>query len=313
MYCISHVRASLASLGKLVRTPFTSFMTVSVIGIALALPASLYVMLQNVQGLSQNWKNNSTQISVYLKTNLSKLQTQDVLHQLRSNPEIGNVSYISPQQGLKEFGQTLDSQKAISTLHKNPLPGVILVQPILSLRSPLAITGLLDNLKHLPEVDTAQLNLAWLQRLHNIINLAQHIIYAIGFLLALGILLIVGNSIRLATQNERQEISILKLVGATNTFIRRPFLHSGIWYGLFGGIIAWILVAIVLWCLQTPVAKLASSYNSDFYLHGLTIGTGISLLIISMLLGFIGSWFVVSRELNSRNHHPKANKSNCYS
>jgi cell division transport system permease protein len=293
MYLVAHLRASLVSLGKLLRSPFTSFMTVSVIGIALALPTTLYVILQNAQSLGQSWKDNSTQISVYLKTNLSKVQTQDVLHQLRANPEIANVSYISPQQGLKEFRKVLDNQKVINTLHKNPLPGLILVQPILSLRSPLAITHLLDTVKKLPEVDTVQLNLAWLQKLHNIINLAQHIIYAIGFLLALGILLIVANAIRLATQREREEISILKLVGATNAFIRRPFLHAGIWYGLFGGIIAWVLVTIILWWLRLPVAKLASSYNSNFYLHGLTTGTGIGLLLISMVLGLIGSWVVV--------------------
>jgi cell division transport system permease protein len=293
MYCIAHLRANLASLGKILRVPFSSFMTVFIIGIALALPTSLYVMLQNARGLTQSWKSDSSQISVYLKTNLSRIQTQDILHQLRVNPEIANVTYISPEQGLKEFGKALGSEKVIGSLHRNPLPGLILVQPILSLRSPMAITHLLDTIKKFPEADTVQLNLAWLQKLQNIINLAQHIIYALGLLLALGIMLIVGNAMRLATQNERQEITILKLVGATNRFIRRPFLHAGIWYGLFGGIIAWIMVTVILRWLQMPVAKLASAYNSNFYLHSLNISSGICLLLISMALGLIGSWAMV--------------------
>ncbi len=293
MYCIAHLRANLASLGKILRAPFSSFMTIVIIGIALALPASLYVMLQNARDLTQGWKSNSSQISVYLKTNLSRVQTQDILHQLRVNPEIADVAYISPEQGLKEFGKALGSEKVISSLHRNPLPGLILVQPILSLRSPIAITHLLDSIKKLPEADTVQLNLTWLQKLQNIINLAQHIIYALGLLLALGIVLVIGNAMRLATQNERQEITILKLVGATNSFIRRPFLHAGIWYGFFGGIIAWIIITIILRWLQIPVAKLAAAYNSNFYLHGLTTGSGICLLLISMALGLIGSWVVV--------------------
>jgi len=310
MYGAFHLRACLASLGRLTKTPFASLLTIAVIGIALALPATLCVMLQNTQNLTHNWKNNSTQISVYLKTNISQSRTQDLLHQLRTNPEIANVAYISPQRGLKEFSQILGNQKVIDVLHKNPLPGVILVSPILSMHSSLAINQLLDTLKHLPEVDNAQLDLQWLQRLHNIINLAQQSVLALAFLLGIGVLLIIANTIRLTTQNERKEISILQLVGATNSFIRRPFLYAGIWYGLFGGLIAWILVSIILWWLKTPVAKLASSYNSDFYLQSLTVSSTLNLLISGIFLGLIGAWIVISQELRSKRHHSKVSKSN---
>jgi len=297
MYCFAHMRAAFSGLGRLFSSPFSGLLTIMVIGIALALPTCLYIMLQNIQDLTQGWKNSSTQISLYLKSDLSNIRTQDLLHQLRTNPEIADVSYISPQQGLEEFSQVLDTQKVVSLLHKNPLPGVILVQPILSLRSPPVITVLLNSLGNLPEVDSSQLDLEWLQRLGNIINLAKHGVYVLAFLLGIGVLFIVGNTIHLATQNERKEISVLKLVGATNAFIRRPFLYIGVWYGLFGSIIALILVSIILSRLQKPVAKLASSYNSGFYLHNLSFSATFCLLSISILLGLISSWFVVNREL----------------
>ncbi len=266
-------------------------------GIALALPMSFYALLQNATGVSQHWNNNSTQISVYLKTNLSKLQTDDLLHQLRTNPEIANVTYISPEQGLKEFSKVIGGSKAISTLQKNPLPGVVLIQPILSLNTSLELSQLVTTLKRLPEVDKAQFDLAWLNRLHKITHLVNQCVLAIGLLLALAIILIVGYAIHLATQNEQQEIAVLKLVGATNAFIRRPFLYIGIWYGLLSGIVAWLLITLILWWLQTPVSQLAASYNSSFYLHNLTAGSGITLIIGSMLLGLAGSWLISHKEL----------------
>jgi cell division transport system permease protein len=297
MYCIAHIRAAFSGLGRLFGSPFSGLLTIMVIGIALALPACLYILLQNAQSLTRGWEEGSTQISLYLKSGLSDIRTRDLLHQLRTNPEIANVSYISPQQGLKEFSQVLDAKTVVGLFHENPLPGVILVQPILSLRSQPTITILLNSLGNLPEVDSAQLDLEWLQRLVNIINLVKQGVYALAFLLGIGVLFIVGNTIHLATQNERKEISILKLVGATDAFIRRPFLYVGVWYGLFGSLIALILVSAALSWLQNPAAKLASSYNSDFYLHNLNFSAAFCLFIISILLGLISSWFVVSREL----------------
>lgn len=297
VYIICHIRAALSSLGGLLRKPFSSFMVVAVIGIALALPASLYMILQNAQSLGQHWNNNSTQISLYLNPDLSQNRTQDILNQLHTNPQISDVRYISPDEGLKEFGQTLDLKKLVAVLHRNPLPGVIVIQPILSLRTPTAIAQLMGFLKQLPEVDFVRLDMQWLQRLQNIISFARHVVLALAFLLGIGVLLIIGNTIWLATQNEQKEISILKMVGATNAFIRRPFLYTGIWYGLSGGIISWILVSLALWWLQGPVEKLAISYNSSFYLRDFSLNSGIYLLLFSVLLGIFGSWSAVHRNL----------------
>lgn len=294
-YFECHLRAMVSSLGKLSRTPLTSFMTVMVIGIALALPVNFYVMLKNMQNLSQKWNNNSAQISLYLKMNVTSTRVQELISQLKADPKISEVKYISAQQGLQEFSKVLGTDQVIAMLSKNPLPELIIINPIPELRSTQAITTILNTVKALPDVEMAQLDLQWLQRLENIIILVRHIILALAFLLGIGVISIVGNTIRLAAQNERKEIEVMNLVGATNAFIRRPFLYTGIWYGLFGGIIAWFLEIMVLMWLRGTVTNLASSYGSDFYIHGLGFGSGMQLLIISILLSLIGSWIVVNR------------------
>jgi cell division transport system permease protein len=297
IYGVCHLRAAFSSLGRIMRTPLVSFLTIAVIGITLALPTSFYVILENMHQLSQQWSNNNSQISLYLKNDISNYQARDLLQQLRNNSQIAKVVYISPQQGLNEFTKSLGLDNAVSALQNNPIPGVIVVQPINSLNTPEEVQFLVNTLKQLPEVSVVQLDMQWLQRFHNIVDLVQHVVTALTILLAIGVLLIVGNTIRLATQNERREISVLKLVGATNAFIRRPFLYSGIWYGLFGGLVAWAIVALIVFWLQDPAAKLASSYSSNFYLQGLSNSDGFHLLLASILLGLVGSWFAVSRSL----------------
>ena len=290
-----HLRAMISSLGKLSRTPTTTFMTIMVIGIALALPTNFYVLLRNMQSLSQKWNNNSAEISLYLKMNVTPSRTQSLIQQLKANPKISDVRHISAQQGLQEFSKVLGNNEVTTMLATNPLPELIIVNPVTELRTSRAINALLHKLKALPEVEVVQLDLQWLQRLDNIIVLVQRIILALAFLLGIGVLSIVGNTIRLAAQNERKEIEVMNLVGATNAFIRRPFLYIGIWYGLLGGIIAWFLETLALLWLRGSVENLASSYGSDFYVQGLDLNGGLRLLLFSILLGLIGSWLVVDR------------------
>jgi len=299
VYFICHVRAMISSLGKLLRTPLTSCMTIAVIGIALALPTNFYVLLHNMQNLSQQWNNNSAEISLYLKMHIAPKQIQDLIQKLKTDSEISEVRYISAQQGLQEFSNVLGNDKVITMLAENPLPELIIVNPAPALRTSQAVGQLLDKMKALAEVETVQLDLQWLQRLDGIIILVKKVIFALAFLLGIGILSIVGNTIRLAVQNERKEIEVMHQIGATNAFIRRPFLYTGIWYGLFAGLVAWFLEGIVLVWLQGSVKNLANSYHSDFYIQGLNFNGGIKLLLLSILLGLIGSWFVADRYCNA--------------
>lgn len=291
-----HLAAAKASLDRMALQPFASLMTICVIGIALALPAALYVVLQNSKAVTESWQRG-TQISAFLKLNVEQADVDNALKQLRLRDDVGAVNYISPQQGLIQLQQQAGFGDVLSQLPDNPLPGVIEIYPAASLQTPAAIQNLLVSVQQLPQVDSAKLDMQWLQRLYSIVALTQRSLYALMILLGLGVLLVIGNTIRLATQNHRKEIEVIKLVGATNGFIRRPFLYTGFYYGFFGGLFAWISVAFLLWWLNSPVQRLVVSYGANFKLLGLGVSHGAGLLLVSASLGLMGAWFAVNRHL----------------
>lgn len=291
-----HGQAFFYSLGKLCLQPLANFMTIAVIGIALALPATLFILLQNIQTLSAGW-NNKAQISLFLKQDITDQQAHILQQQLRTQSAIAKVTYISPAQGLAEFAKQSGFGNVLQQLNSNPLPGVLLVEPAIRVNTPLRMHQLVVQLKQLPEVDIAQLDMGWVKRLFGIINLAEHSVFALGFLLALTVILVVGNTIRLSIQNARDEIEIAKLVGATNAFVRRPFLYTGIFYGFFGALVAYLLVDLLLLWLSSPVATLSGLYQSGFYLQGFSLLSSEILFLIGMGLGWFGSWLAVTRQL----------------
>lgn len=298
MYFANHLRAAISSWGRLMRTPVATLMTLIVIAIALALPSALFVLLENAKQVSQGW-DDSSQISLYLKMDTTQNQIQPLLDQLQKNPNIAAVKYISPAQGLVEFQQQADFQNALSALTQNPLPAVILVRPTATLASPTAIKELLQQLKSIPQVDMAKLDLQWIKRLYAIIALSKRLAYAMGALLGLGVLFIIGNTIHLNLQRYRREIEVFKLVGATDSFIRRPFLYTGMLYGLLGSLIAWLLVSSLLWSMQAPAQKIAKLYGSHFQLQNLTFSAGLFLMLGGILLGLAGAWLAVGKHLRS--------------
>ncbi|MCW5589636.1 MAG: permease-like cell division protein FtsX [Legionellales bacterium] len=295
-YFARHRYAGLASFSHLLRTPLSTFLTIMVIAVALALPASLIVMLQNVQVMSSAWDMGS-RISLFLNPSLTNQQALAVVGQLRQDPRIEQVTYISPEQGLQEFEQRSGFSNMLKELPNNPLPGVIEVEPRVAQQTPANLSALIVSLKTIPNVDTVQADMAWVKRLFGILNLGKQAIYALGILLALAVLLIIGNTIRLIIQNRHHEIEVMKLVGGTDSFIRRPFLHAGMLYGLCGGLLAWLLTDLFLWTLRGPVHHLATLYASQFELVGLTQHNVIILLVISTLLGLGGAFFAVGRQL----------------
>lgn len=297
-YLLRHLQTALASLGRASRTPFSSLITAGVIGIALALPTGLYVVLKEAQQLGGN-RDQAAQISVFLKMQVGETQAQDTAARVRNWPEIAAVRFISRAEALEEFRRTSGFGEALEALPDNPLPAVLVIQPRPEHAQPQQAEALLERLRALPETDIAQLDLAWLQRLAAMMELARRGVLVIASLLGLAVLLVVGNTIRLDIQNRRDEIVIMKLIGATNSFIRRPFLYSGLWYGLAGGLIAWLLVSLSLWSLRDPIARLASLYGDGFRVPGLDIHTTLALFFLSALLGMLGSLLAVSRHLGA--------------
>ena len=211
---------------------------------------------------------------------------------------MASVRTLTHAQALKEFQDLSGFGDAVQVLGDNPLPAVLIVRPKAEDSTPEAANRLLEKLRALPETDQARLDLLWVERLYTMMAIGRRAVLVIAALLGLAVLLVVGNTIRLDIQNRRDEIVITKLIGATNPFIRRPFLYSGLWFGLLGGIIAWVLLAIALGLLSGPVHRLAGLYGSDFTLLSLNLGTAATLLGSSILLGLGGSWLAVSRHLS---------------
>ena len=296
-YFIHHLRVFIASLGHLTRNPLASFMTSAVIAIALALPANMFIAINNVSDMSVGW-DSSALISLFLKTSVDEKQADKLANKLRLHKDIDSITITTKEQGLKTFKELSGFGDALKYLSTNPLPIVLNVKPIIDPQRPDKIDHLVTELKNQKEVELAQLDMQWVKRLYSILKLANQGVWIIGSLLALAVLLIIGNTIRLDIQNRREEIEVAKLIGASDAFIRRPFLYTGLWYGLSGGMLAWLLTSISLRLLSGPVEQLASLYNSNFHLTGLSLDNALSMIAISCLLGLGGSWMAVGRHLN---------------
>lgn len=295
-YVIHHLQAFFYSLGRMWRNPFSSLMTVTVIGIALALPSGLHVILKNIQGISAGWEN-AAQISLFLKREVAEERARNLVASLKAMPEITDVKYLSPEAALEEFRQLSGFGDALNALDDNPLPTLLIVQPASEFTAPAQIENLLDRLRNYREVDIAQLDMEWVKRLYALMEIGKRGVLVLAALLALAVLLIVGNTIRLAIQNNRDEIEVQKLIGATDAFIRRPFLYSGIWHGVLGAIIAWLLVVISLWLLNGPVQRLSLLYGSDFELGSLGLSASVTLVTAGITLGLLGAWAAVGKHL----------------
>ncbi len=302
-YGTQHLQACVAAFGAMSKAPLASLMSLAVIGIALSLPFGLYVILDNIQVFSQGW-NGDAQISLYLKPEISLKNAANLIAIIEKRPDVGVVKLISPDDGLKELESYSGFTNILAELETNPLPSVIEIHPAKSIHSTRKIQQLLTDLRAYAEVDVGKLDLEWVQRFYTMINLGRQIVYGLAILLAIGVILIIGNTIRLNTQSHRSEIEVIKLVGGTNAFIRRPFLYSGLLYGGIGAIIALVLIDVFISWLQEPVQQLARLYDSTYHLQGLDNQAILILLFTGAACGFIGSWFAVAKHL--RNTNPRA-------
>lgn len=296
-WAVNHLRTFIGSLGFLSRNALSSFMTIAVIAIALALPAGMYVLVGNLNTVSDGW-DNSARISLFLKSGVNTDQARQLADKLEKYSSIAEVKLITSDQALQEFTRSSGFGEALKALGSNPLPNVISLLPVINSQKPGQMQGLLNELKNLPQVELAQLDLQWVKRLYTMLEIANRAIWIIASLLGIAVLLVVGNTIRLDIQNRREEIEVTKLIGATNAFIRRPFLYTGFWYGLGGGILAWILTSLAIMMMDDGVSRLSSLYNSSFQLAGLGFSATLNMIFGSCLLGLGGSWLAVSRHLH---------------
>jgi cell division transport system permease protein len=291
-----HVQTLVGSLGRLWQQPFATMLTIVVIGVALALPACLHVLVQNVRVASGGW-NSALDISVYMKPNASLDQAKRAAERIRQRRDVDEVTLIEADTALAEFRRNSGFGAALDALKDNPLPHALVVRPDVEYREAGRVQELSNELKKIDGVDIVQLDTEWVSRFNAILDVIRRGVLLAAVLFALGILVIVGNTIRLDIENRRGEIEVTKLVGGSDAFVRRPFLYNGVWYGLAGGLIAGLIVAIVVAVLSAPVQRIAGLYGSQFELQGVGVAGWIALLLGGALLGWLGSFIVATREL----------------
>jgi cell division transport system permease protein len=290
----SHRASLVDSLRRLGRQPVGSFFTCLVMAVALSLPMGLALLLDNVERLGGSWQR-AAQISVFLTLETNDSQGQALREQIAGLDDVADAEWISREQALQAFQQESGLGQALRELPENPLPGVVLVTPA-EVDKP-TLEALRQRLAELPGVEQAQLDLLWVERLTAILKLGDRFVFGLTLLLVLALLLVIGNTIRLHIENRRTEIEVIKLVGGTDSYVRRPFLYMGALYGLGAGLLAWLVLAYGLNWLNDAVVRLAGLYGSDFSLGGVPLNDGLSLVLGAVLLGYIGAWLAVARHL----------------
>lgn len=293
-FWIRHFQQGTASLGELWRNPTSSLMTMAVIGVSLSLLVTFHLTIKNVRQAVPSWQK-SAQINVFVTPDTPTDARSQLIDQIRDFDGVANVKLVDKAQGLKSFQKDSGFGQALNMLPSNPLPDLLIVTPKVSQQSSGQLQLLQSQLRRLPHVDQARLDIAWLKKLEGILSTVQQVLELLIVLLLLSIVLTVGNTIRLNVLSQRNEIEVMKLIGATNAFIQRPFLYTGFWYGFIGGLLAWLLSNILLLYLGNALSHLTSLYHQSIYLKGLSLQGFIGLMIFSSLLGLCAAWFSVRR------------------
>jgi|TARA_R100001015_G_scaffold18941_1_gene13681 cell division transport system permease protein len=287
---------ALDSLFRLVRYPLGNLLTMLAIAIALVLPAALWLTLDSAKLLDAEL-DESASLTVYLDMGIDAAQAARIEEAVSADGGVAQTRMISPEQGMADFQQSLGIDDTLAGLDDNPLPTSIVISP--QNVEPAAMAELAERLEGVTGIDEVRVDLAWVERLRHLAALGRRVALALGVLFGFGVLLVVGNTIRLAVESRRREIEVVMLIGATHAFVRRPFLYSGAWYGAGGGLLALGLLALGNHWLSLPVAALAASYGASFTLPQLDVTGSTILLSCSILLGWLGAWLAVTRHLSS--------------
>jgi cell division transport system permease protein len=297
-WALHHAQAFFHSLGEICRNPVASLLTAAVIGISLALPAGFYVALENTRRVTSGWEG-AVEIIAFIKMDVTDERSQLLAEELRKDPQIAQVEYVSREAALQDFRHSSGFGEAVDALDENPLPSLLLVRPRMDGNPEQATDALIKHLQTLPDIENAQYDQQWVRRLNAIIVIVQRAVYILAIFLGMAVLLIIGNTVRMLIYQRRAEIEVAKLFGATDSFIQRPFLYSGLWYGLSGGLLAWLLIVCSLKLLEGPAGYLAALYSGKFELAGLAAPETLGLIGVGMLLGLAGSWISVNYHLRA--------------
>lgn len=294
-WIIQHWEALWFSAKHLTHSPFANLLNVGVIGIALSLPCGLYVLLVNLQGLTKHVANEP-QISLFLNTQATPADIVQIETLLKNNIGVKSFDFIAKDRALRDLQKAAGIEDVVQSLAQNPLPDAFIVRA--KNATAQTLQALQEEFRIWPQVDAVQLDSQWAQRLDALLRLGRIAIFLLALLLGFALTAVTFNTIRLQILTRREEIEVAKLIGATNRFIRRPFLYFGTLQGLLGGMACWLIVASSIHILNFNFADLAKLYSENFKLNQLNIDDTAGLLLFSALLGWLGSWMSVSRYLH---------------
>lgn len=293
-YFSRHAQALLSAFGRLIRRPFGSLLSVLVIAIALALPSSLWLLVKNAQAAAGD-VTDSIEIAVYFKTDVPLEKAEQLAAAARARVDVEQVKVVSAEDGLAEFREFSGFGAALDALEGNPLPHVLTLRPKEAYATPAGVESLRRYLSAWPEVETVQVDGEWVRRLTALLDLLRNGLLVFASVLAAGVLVLIGNTIRFEIGTRRAEIEVTKLVGGTDAFVRRPFLYEGLVFGFLGGLVALGVVALITATLAAPVGRLAALYGGGFSLSSITVTEALILVAGSSLLGLVGAWLGAAR------------------
>lgn len=283
------------SLRQLTLRPLGTALTIAVMGLALALPLAFYLLLVNVQHLATAL-GDSQSVSVFLKPDVAADAAKTLAASLRTRADVGAVTVRTPQQGLAELAALQGFGEAIRSLPDNPLPFVLLVEPRVG-TDRVQVEAMVQAARALPGVDLVQDSGQWRARLDALVALGRRVTLLLAALLGAAAVLVIGNTVRLDIRSRADEIAVQQLIGASASFVRRPYLYEGVWYGLAAGVVAALLVLLLEAVLAEPVRDLVASYAGRLHFGGVSWVTLAVTLVVAVALGWLGAWIASSRHL----------------
>lgn len=297
-YATRHLQALFGALGRLLRAPMATLLTLVVIGVALSLPAGLGLVVNNLRTATGDL-GNALDFTVHFKLGTPIERVQQLAKSARERPGVESVTVKTADEALEEFKQASGFGDALSALTDNPLPHHLIVRPAANASGPAEVENLRRYFVAFPEVDLVQLDLDWVRRLHSLLDVLRRVFWVIVAVLGLGVLAVIGNTIRLEIQYRRPEIEVTKLVGGSNAFVRRPFLYTGLFYGLGGALLAALILIGGLAYLERSVGDLSAQYGGHFTMEGPGL-RGLGILVgVGAGLGWLGALISTGRHLRA--------------
>lgn len=287
-------KAAGQALRRMTATPINTLLGALVVGIALALPAGGEMLLANFQRLAQHFAA-TPQISVFMALDAGKADVAGTEARLRELSRVQSVRLVPREETLLRFKASEGLGEVVESLPRNPFPDAFVVVP--QSEEPLALETMRAEIAKFPGVGHVQLDSAWVRKLDAMLRLVRLVITLMTIVLGAALVAVTFNTIRLQILTQAAEIEVSRLLGATDTFIRRPFYYFGALLGLAGGLVAWLVVLGATLVLRGPVAELASLYGVDFRLLALSPADSALLLALAAFLGWAGAWLSLSRHL----------------